>query len=704
MGTVPSAHKAFATIRNQQLSTSNGTTCTLSLHPHDASPGSAPPSPPKDARPLNVSELPPHYTPGLVYDRFISYGPIFSCEMPLLRGSCRLTFCDPKHATRAQEEMNFSALETYQIIVRFPSKYDAKDSFKAAGLGLGAKSAHAQQQQHQQRRVVSESVPASAATRPGPGADAGDRRASAGGHHAKVNRTAIFASSINGIIQQARGPAAQQPSPESRTNATPDGTSHIEADASAVPSAAATMPSTPAPSKKAAGPVKISDPVRLIVQNLPSSLDAPGLYRLFAGYGSLAEASLASHRATGARLGIGLLRYSSPEEAAGALKAMNGRFVEGHRASQPLYIKLWELKGELESDLRTDEAKVHRAEPEAEAGPGGAAPSQPLPAASAATASPSSDAGELVDKAPADRREASFASTSSTSAATADTTLVSNVSSAPSSPAAGQLLPSSGKADSAEAEHAATEADPGANAIPPELRRHHKLLLLSLQDDLREPPERAEKLADLLVRLLPESERSKCILDEGYLRERVRKAGEAFGGPERGSEGHVGIEPERVVYDRAALLHVGLFARVPSRDLADIMQRISLHTPLRTATAGRTAVLAYRLQEPGVGRDGCGGICDPFCGVLQEPKRLAYCSQELDVCHVSRTRTHHCRDRRRGFLGVPAGTASVAQVEHGQSHSVRLTVARNARPLLRTRHHRPRRLRCAACAPLVSAR
>lgn len=282
-------------------------------------------------------------------------------------------------------------------------------------------------------------------------------------------------------------------------------------------------------------------------------MDAPGLYRLFAGYGSLAEASLASHRATGARLGIGLLRYATPEDATCALTAMNGRFVEGHRASQPLYIKLWELKGELESDLRPDEGRVHCAEVG-----GAAAPSQTQPAASTVPASQLSDMGELGGKAQADRREASFASTSSASAATADTTTISNVSSAPSSPAAEQLLPSNGKTDSVE--HADTDREPSASAIPPELRRHHKLLLLSLRDDLREPREQAEKLADLLVRLLPESERKKCILDEEYLRERVRKAREAFGVSEPGSQGHASIEPERVVHDRAALLQVGALA------------------------------------------------------------------------------------------------------------------------------------------------
>ena len=413
------------------------------------------PDPPKGSKLLNVTELPPEYTAGQCYDVFAKFGAlrkyissiklilsppsghIFSC-IQTAKGTCQVIFYSSADAETAQTEMNFSNLGTYQIIVRFPSKYDQKDSFKAGrGVSTAAASRPA-------RRTVSEKV------------------------------------SSNGSLRQQSS------------------TMH----------------------RSASGPIRITDPIRLIVQNVPLALKAPDLFSHFESYGNLQTAALAYDQSSGSRkpLGLAVLVYTTPEEASRALQALNGQFLqplEGqtadmYRALQPLYIRLWEPRGDIEKATAFEEP--------VKAGTNLQANAKPF-----VTGTPSTS----VDT--PDRREVSFSSSSSTVV----------------SPSGSRIVDSSN----------------GTIDLTPDLKKHRRLLAtaledlpLSLRNEIGGYLKRPDVVADVLVRQLQdEGERKRCIFDEAFLMTKLREALPLL---EKEGDTSKGDSSPTRLYERGKLLQV----------------------------------------------------------------------------------------------------------------------------------------------------
>lgn len=341
--------------------------------------------------------------------------------------------------------MNFASLGSYQIIVRFPSKYDSKDSFKSGQLkGLG---------------------------------------------------------SVPGRVSASRRVASL---------GTPEKGSPI-----------AGMP------RSASGPVKLTDPVRLILQNVPLQATANELYSHFATFGDLKTAALAYDRVSHDSrkpLGIAVLVYSRPEEASSALHELNGKYLVPHdpidserfRASQPLYIRLWEPRGSLEKDLQVGEPAISGLALKADAAP--------FVPAGASTSSP-------------ERREVSFSSTSSTVV----------------SPTQSQIVSFS----------AVTNA---GGELSPEMKKHKRLLQTALEElpasvrrKIGTQIFKLERVADVLVRQLEnEEDRKRCIFDEAFLMKAVRDALPLVDNGTTGAPAMEGDTSPTRTYDRRQLLQVSI--------------------------------------------------------------------------------------------------------------------------------------------------
>lgn len=340
--------------------------------------------------------------------------------------------------------MNFANLGSYQIIARFPSKYDVKDSFKAAstkGIGIaGVRAIPA-------RRAVSE-------------------------------KHALASQSV-------------------------------------------------AASRTVSGPIKTTDLVRLVVQNVPIALSAADLFAHLEHFGDLQTVALAYDNGasgdvldTRKPLGIGVAVYAKPEEANRAMQELNGQYLlaplganeASYRATQPLFIRLWEPRGSIETSLALSEPI--KAEYRLQAG-----------------AQPFVPAGGILE-----RREVSFSSNASTVV----------------SPKASQI---------------AKFSESTAGDLPPDLRKHKRLLQTALEElppnvqrDIGTQMYRLHSVAEVLVqKLTDEGDRKRCIFDEAFLIDKVKEALSLVVDPD------VPVGPAKVeaspsrMYDRGKLLNV----RVP---------------------------------------------------------------------------------------------------------------------------------------------
>lgn len=233
-------------------------------------------------------------------------------------------------------------------------------------------------------------------------------------------------------------------------------------------------------------PLRITDPTRLIIQNVPEDAGVEELFAAFQPFGDLAEANVAVHPTTGKRLGVAIVRYNSADDAASALRNMNGRPTLGeHRAVTPLLVRMFEPKGITETGLRLEQAQ----------GTPAASPPRSLKASAAPFLPAAALSPSLAEETIATTGNAQEASTPPRPAEIASVSIVSN------------LSPESTNVQTSIA-----------------LQKHRRLLMMALQD-LNEP--RAGDLADILLRL-PEEERKKCIFEEAYLIKKVAVAKDLY--------------------------------------------------------------------------------------------------------------------------------------------------------------------------------
>lgn len=68
---------------------------------------------------------------------------------------------------------------------------------------------------------------------------------------------------------------------------------------------------------------------KLYVGNLPYSITESSLIELFGSFGNVAKATIISDRATGTSKGFGFVEMSDDAEADQAIRAMNGKEIEG---------------------------------------------------------------------------------------------------------------------------------------------------------------------------------------------------------------------------------------------------------------------------------------------------------------------------------------------------------------------------------------
>lgn len=215
---------------------------------------------------LNITELPPAYTASAVYDLFLEHGagnmlllprsahshrgagPVYSCTL-VSKGVAKLAYYSSHDAAAAERILNFSQVETYQIIVRFPSKYDYKDSFKTPSLHAG------------KPRVTGASSSRYANAMPSTG-----RRAVSDNH-------AWQQTEYTPIKQFRNASTTFSPNTSEQTRA-------------ASPSAPLFTP----PQERDVRPIRITDPTRLVVQNIPPDVSAAQLFNAFSKYGNISEA------------------------------------------------------------------------------------------------------------------------------------------------------------------------------------------------------------------------------------------------------------------------------------------------------------------------------------------------------------------------------------------------------------------------------
>lgn len=68
---------------------------------------------------------------------------------------------------------------------------------------------------------------------------------------------------------------------------------------------------------------------KLYIGNLPWSIDDEGLKEAFAAYGTIEDSFVMKDRYSGRSKGFGFVTFSSEEEAAAAVEAMNGKELDG---------------------------------------------------------------------------------------------------------------------------------------------------------------------------------------------------------------------------------------------------------------------------------------------------------------------------------------------------------------------------------------
>lgn len=184
--------------------------------------------------------------------------------------------------------MNYESIGTYQILVRAPSKYDQKDSFKnprpfttAVGVATGM------------RRTVSAQV---------------DSSRWAG-------------------------------NPSTPASAMPANNSKWASGSSAI--------GAPTMVRSVSTPLKVTDPTRLVVSNYPKEWRSHNLLQLFSEHGKVVETAVAFDQSTRQPVSIGYVRFEDKEACKRALDNMNGKEVDGYR----LIIRLWEMRGSQETSL-----------------------------------------------------------------------------------------------------------------------------------------------------------------------------------------------------------------------------------------------------------------------------------------------------------------------------------------------------------------
>lgn len=70
---------------------------------------------------------------------------------------------------------------------------------------------------------------------------------------------------------------------------------------------------------------------KLFVGSLPFSMTNDDLQQLFAAHGNVVSANVISDRETGRSKGFGFVEFESAEEAAAAIKALDGSDVSGRK-------------------------------------------------------------------------------------------------------------------------------------------------------------------------------------------------------------------------------------------------------------------------------------------------------------------------------------------------------------------------------------
>ncbi|GAA5890483.1 hypothetical protein JCM5296_005059 [Sporobolomyces johnsonii] len=299
------AEKAYATCNNQQFPHHS---CALSLHLN------APPAvdPQPLARPRLLKSLPRTFTSGQLFDLCRPFGPIYSATLqlapsyppgsgpPKFKGHALVTFYEEKDAQAATEGLHFLEVGGQNIAVAL---WDAKRAEKGRRSDVSARSVHqgamASPVQSQHERTSQWAATTNQAVTPG----------RSGAYPNSLSAGAPEWSPSAAMQRNVSG--ASQTSMWSSTDGPTLGGSPVQPASQRMPSSAAVI-----------------DPCNLFIKSLDPSISSQDLYNEFHAFGEIVSARVMRDERTGRSKEFGFVSYREPEQAALALRTMDGKRVK----------------------------------------------------------------------------------------------------------------------------------------------------------------------------------------------------------------------------------------------------------------------------------------------------------------------------------------------------------------------------------------
>ncbi|GAA5959211.1 hypothetical protein JCM21900_004262 [Sporobolomyces salmonicolor] len=284
------AEKAYATCNNQQFPHHS---CALSLHLN------APPAvdPQPLARPRLLKSLPRTFTCGQLFDLCRPFGPIYSATLqlapsyppgsgpPTFKGQALVVFYEEKDAQAATEGLHFLEVGGQNIAVAL---WDAKRAEKGRRSDVSARSTH--------QGAMTSPVPS------------------------QHERTSQWAAMTNQTATPNRSGAYPNSLSAGAPEWTPSAAMHRNVSGA---SQTSMWSSTEGPTHGG----RIRTPGNLFIKALDPSMSSQDLYNEFHPFGEIISARVMRDERTGRSKEFGFVSYREPEQAALALRTMDGKRV-----------------------------------------------------------------------------------------------------------------------------------------------------------------------------------------------------------------------------------------------------------------------------------------------------------------------------------------------------------------------------------------
>lgn len=278
-------------------------------------------------------------------------GPIYRIHIGPRLGTARIIYYNKQSAKAAEDELHFSDLDGISIIVRKPSIYDIKDSFKI--------STTFPIMPFLSRRAFSAGSPSSITSKLASGnstADTAHRDTST-----LIKRTYNHASGHRATCGIGPVPYGLSAKAEPFTPKNPSSNSGNQTIAHEQPDEASL--NNPIIIRSVSQPLKFMHPCQLILYNVPLNLNAQSFYlalrntllKKCPGESiKLLEATIASDTATGISQGIGFVKLENTLQTDLAMKVLNGAYLSGYEEEEgllPLQVKIFSPKEIIEEAL-----------------------------------------------------------------------------------------------------------------------------------------------------------------------------------------------------------------------------------------------------------------------------------------------------------------------------------------------------------------